>query len=120
MCLSQEAYQKRLWGVLEELCDILSDKPLPPLYEKRTSADIGIRTHIGFSGELSILLEAYADEIIATAEQSTQLGEQLANELNHAASGFVDMSEHFAKAGRDADLLSNKAREIAFKNRQKT
>ena len=104
---SKDAYQKRLWGVLEELCGILADKPLPAVYQDWTSADIGLRMKVGFSSELSILLQTYAGEITAAAEADPALCEQLMYELAHAAAGFEDLSENFKRASREARVLSD-------------
>jgi hypothetical protein len=54
MCLIQDAYQQKLWGALEELCALLANKPLPDYYELWSTAEIDLRTKIGFAGELSI------------------------------------------------------------------
>jgi|GEM_PF-2524236 len=111
MSLTDEAYQQRLWGVLEELCSVLADKELPGVYGFRASTDLGVRTQIGFSAELSILLNAYSNEIKESTRNNPFRCQQLQNELGFAADGFKQISDMFEKASCHATLLAEEIKE---------
>ena len=112
MSLTPEAYQQRLWGVLEELCSVLADRDLPGVYGFRSSADIGVRTQVGFSAELSLLLVAYTDEIKEHARKNPERCHQLYQELGHASDSFKQISTLFNTASSDAALLAEDIRDI--------
>ncbi len=110
MCMSADAYKKKLWGPMEKLCQMLADRPLPALYQKLTSSDIGIRTNIGFTGELSILIDAHSEAILEAGDENPDQGEQLSQELLLAADGFKHLWAHFEQAARDTERLSDQLR----------
>ena len=101
MCMSPDIYEQKLWGNQKMLRLLLADQPLPTPYQKKTSAEISLRTRIGFMGEVSVLIESYADIIIETEKDSAHY-KRLGNELGETAKEFQRLSEHFGKASKIA------------------
>jgi hypothetical protein len=118
MCLTEDAYQRKLWGALDELRALLAEKPLPNHYQLRSTAEIDLRTQIGFTGELSILIDTYKDDIRQAGEDDPRLGEQLGHELHRVAESFKALSRQYEQASRDTDNLGYALLDSVYRRRK--